>query len=90
MNSSAGNYLVPIPLAPKLCHVVKDGQIIYKGMRYAPDNMTGIDEVVVVERPCGAVLDDQYYNLMGQPVGKEIPTMPGIYIHHGKKIVVGR
>ena len=51
--------------------------------------MTGIDEVVA-ERPSGAVLDDQYYNLMGQPVGKEIPTTPGIYIHHGKKIVVGR
>ena len=72
-----------------LCHVVKDGQIIYKGMRYTPDNMTGIDEVVA-ERPSGAVFDDQYYNLMGQPVGKDVPTTPGIYIHHGKKIVVGR
>ncbi len=32
--------------------------------------------------------DDNYYNLMGQPVGKALPTTPGIYIHHGKKIVV--
>ena len=29
-----------------LCHVVKDGKVIYKGMRYSPNNMTGIDEVV--------------------------------------------
>ena len=70
-----------------LCHVVKDGQIIYKGMRYTPDNMTGIDEVVA-EKPQARQVDDNYYNLMGQPVGKTLPTTPGIYIHHGKKIVV--
>ena len=70
-----------------LCHVVKDGQIIYKGMRYTPDNMTGIDEVVA-DRPRVRQYDDNYYNLMGQPVGKDIPTTPGIYIHQGKKIVV--
>ena len=69
-----------------LCHVVKDGQIIYKGMRYTPDNMTGIDEVVADQRP--RQFDDNYYNLMGQPVGKVLPTTAGIYIHHGKKIVV--
>ncbi len=68
-----------------LCHVVKDGQIIYKGMRYDPGNMTGIDEVVA-DRP--RQVDDNYYNLMGQPVGKTLPTAPGIYIHQGKKIVV--
>ena len=70
-----------------LCHVVKDGQIIYKGMRYTPDNVTGIDEVVA-EKPQARQVDDNYYNLMGQPVGKTLPTTPGIYIHHGKKIVV--
>ena len=70
-----------------LCHVVKDGQIIYKGMRYTPDNMTGIDEVVAEQRP-RRVHDDNYYNLMGQPVGKTLPTAPGIYIHQGKKIVI--
>ncbi|MBR5673610.1 MAG: hypothetical protein IKW97_04350 [Muribaculaceae bacterium] len=69
-----------------LCHVVKDGQIIYKGMRYDPGNMTGIDEVVAEKRP--RQYDDNYYNLMGQPVGKTLPTSPGIYIHHGQKIVV--
>ena len=70
-----------------LCHVIKDGQIIYKGMRYDPGNMTGIDEVVA-DKPQARQVDDNYYNLMGLPVGKDVPTAPGIYIHHGKKIVV--
>ncbi|MBQ6078732.1 MAG: hypothetical protein IJK93_00500 [Muribaculaceae bacterium] len=68
-----------------LCHVVKDGKIIYKGMRYNPDNMTGIDEVVTDKT---RTLDANYYNMMGVPVGKELPTTPGIYIHQGKKICV--
>ena len=69
-----------------LSHVVKDGQIIYKGMRYRHDAFTGIDGVVAKQpqRP----VDPQYYNLMGQPVGQDVPTTPGIYIHQGKKVVV--
>ncbi len=69
-----------------LSHVIKDGQIIYKGMRYRHGAFTGIDEVVAdgARRP----LDPHYYNLMGQPVGHDVPTTPGIYIHQGKKIVV--
>ena len=69
-----------------LSHVIKNGEIIYKGMRYRDGAAVGIDEVVADEtrRP----LDPNYYNLMGQPVGKEVPTTPGIYIHQGKKIVV--
>jgi hypothetical protein len=70
-----------------LCHVVKDGQIIYKGMRYTPDNMTGVDEVRT-DQPKRHNVDDNYYNLMGQAVGKALPSAPGIYIHQGKKIVV--
>ena len=70
-----------------LSHVIKDGQIIYKGMRYSPGNMTGIDEVAA-EKPQARQVDDNYYNLMGQPLGKTLPITPGIYIHHGKKIVV--
>jgi len=72
-----------------LCHVIKDGKIIYKGMRYTPDNMTGLDEVVT-DRPRegAAALDPNYYNLMGQPVGTMLPSVPGIYIHHGNKILV--
>ena len=69
-----------------LSHVVKDGQIIYKGMRYRHGAFTGIDETVAdrTQRPA----DPNYYNLMGQPVGKDVPATPGIYIHNGKKIVV--
>ena len=70
-----------------LSHVIKDGQIIYKGMRYDPGNMTGIDEVVA-DKPQARQLDNNYYNLIGQPMGKTLPTTPGIYIHHGNKIVV--
>ncbi len=68
-----------------LSHVIKDGKIIYKGMRYRHGAFTGIDEVVT-NQPTG--LMDGYYNLMGQPMGKDVPTTPGIYIHNGKKIVV--
>ena len=68
-----------------LSHVVKDGKIIYKGMRYREGETDGIDEAVADKaRP----MDDHYYNLMGQPVGKEVPTTPGIYIHRGQKICV--
>ena len=69
-----------------LSHVIEDGQIIYKGFNFDPGNATGIDEVVAEPRP--RQYDDNYYNLMGQPVGKDIPTTPGIYIHHGKKIAI--
>ena len=71
-----------------LSHVVKDGKIIYKGMRYREGAFDAINEVVAdrTQRPT----DPHYYNLMGQPVGTEVPTAPGIYIHQGKKICVGR
>ena len=69
-----------------LSHVVKNGQIIYKGMRYRDDVHVGIDEVVADKTRY--TLNPNYYNLMGQPVGKDLPTTPGIYIHQGKKIVV--
>jgi hypothetical protein len=69
-----------------LSHVVKDGQIIYKGMRYRHGAFSGIDEVAT-ERPQHST-DGNYYNLMGQPMGQDVPTTPGIYIHQGKKIVV--
>ena len=54
-------------------------------MRYREGEFDGVNEVVV-EKACP--MDDNYYNLMGQPVGKEVPTTPGIYIHHGQKICV--
>ena len=69
-----------------LSHVVKDGQIIYKGMRYREGAFTSIDEAVADRT--GRPLDENYYDLMGRPMGKEVPSTPGIYIHNGKKIVV--
>ncbi len=69
-----------------LSHVIENGQIVYTGRWYDPGVRVGIDEVVTDQerRP----MDDYYYNLMGQPVGRDVPTVPGIYIHQGKKIVV--
>ena len=69
-----------------LCHVIENGEIIYKGKWYKPDIHVSIDEVVTdqLRRP----EDPQYYNLMGQPMGKDVPTTPGIYIKGGQKIVV--
>ena len=69
-----------------LSHVVKDGKIIYKGMRYRDDVLSGINEVVT--DTARHSMDDNYYNMMGQPMGKDVPSAPGIYIHQGKKIVV--
>ena len=71
-----------------LSHVEKDGEIIYKGMRYCDGAFHGINETMADKTPRN--LDPQYYNLMGQPVGKDVPTVPGIYIHQGKKISVSR
>ena len=68
-----------------LSHVIEDGRIIYKGIHYDPNNVTGIDEVAADK---ARQADGNYYNLMGQPMGKQLPTAPGIYIHHGKKIIV--
>ncbi len=67
-----------------LSHVIEDGKIIYKATNY--DEPNAIGEVVAdgTRRP----LDANYYNLTGQPVGKDLPTTPGIYIRQGKKIVV--
>jgi hypothetical protein len=49
------------------------------------DHQTAIDELAV---DMARQADGIYYNLMGQPMGKQLPSTPGIYIHKGKKIVV--
>ena len=68
-----------------LSHVIKDGKIIYRGMRYDEQIWTGINEVAADQR---REMDSNYYDLVGRAVGKDLPTVPGIYIHNGKKIVV--
>ncbi len=68
-----------------LSHIIKDGKIIYKGMRYNEDHLSGVDEVVAYQHRAA---NSNYYNLTGLPVGKDVPTTPGIYIHRGKKILV--
>ena len=68
-----------------LSHVIENGKIIYKGIHYDPDNLTTIDELIADK---ARQVDGNYYNLMGQPMGKQLPTTPGIYIHYGKKIIV--
>ncbi len=70
-----------------LSHVIKDGKIIYQGMRYRDGAYDAIDEVLTDQR---RVMDDNYYDLMGRAVGKEVPSTPGIYIHNGNKICVSR
>ena len=67
-------------------HVVENGEIIYKAMQYERGGYNAVGEVVADQSQ--RQLDDNYYNLMGQPVGKDVPTVPGIYIHQGKKILV--
>lgn len=71
-----------------LSHVVEDKKVIYKSRYYNPDINVGIDEVVTDKTRRS--LDPNYYNLLGQPVGKEVPTVPGIYIHQRRKICVSR
>ena len=66
-----------------LSHVIEKGKIIYKSEKY--NQSDAIDELAADK---ARQADGNYYNLMGQPMGKQLPTTPGIYIHHGKKICV--
>ena len=69
-----------------LNHVIENGEIIYKGRHFRAEGVhTGIDEVTAEQH---RVADGNYYDLMGRPVGKDVPSTPGIYIHNGQKIVV--
>ena len=46
---------------------------------------TGVTFVTVETKPIGS---DDWYNMNGQKVGKKKPAKKGVYIHHGKKVVV--
>ena len=80
------NFITGFQVDYHLSHVIENDQIIYKGAYYKPDISLGINEVVA-DQP-ERMTDGNYYNLMGQSVGKDVPTVPGIYIHQGKKILV--
>ena len=67
-------------------HVIENGEIVYKGIYYDPNVHDGIGEVAAEKTRSG--VDNNYYDLMGRAVGKNVPTTPGIYIHQGKKIVI--
>ena len=47
------------------------------------ENPSAIEEIEAVQQA-----DGLYYNLMGQPMGKDLPAAGGIYIHNGKKVLV--
>ena len=71
-----------------LSHVIENDEIIYKGRGYRSDVRVGIDEAVADRT--ARLADPHYYDLMGRVVGTDVPTVPGIYIHNGKKICVSR
>ena len=83
--NSRKSYIIP-SVEYYLSHVIEDGEIIYKGLFYDPQIRVGIDETMADRTRHN--IDPQYYNLMGQPVGKDVPTTPGIYIHQGQKVLV--
>ena len=80
------SFITGLQVGYGLSHVIENGEIIYKGRWYESDNLVGIDEVV--SEQSRRAWDGNYFNMMGQPVGKDMPTTPGIYIHQGGKIVV--
>ena len=67
-----------------LSHVVKDGEVIYWGMR----SREMVSHEIVVEEP-DSTKDPNYYDLTGRCWGTEIPKASGIFIHRGEKICVG-
>ena len=46
---------------------------------------TGVTFITVETKPLGS---DDWYNMNGQKIGKKKPAKKGVYIHHGKKVVV--
>ena len=47
------------------------------------ENPSAVEEIEAAQQA-----DGLYYNLMGQPIGKDLPAVHGIYIHNGKKVLV--
>jgi hypothetical protein len=86
-----GNLICPFTLLPNghvtmtkgLSHVTDAaGNVLYKGSFY--DYYTALEDVKAKVQQC---CENQYYNLMGQPVAHP-EAAPGIYIRDGKKVLV--
>ena len=87
------NYVLGLCISPRACfrdfilcqlsHMEENGVITYKTPYFdnynTPNNVNSIMNTI-------ELIDNRYYNLMGQPVAE--PSQPGIYIHQGKKLVI--
>lgn len=71
-----------------LSHVIENGEIIYRGVKFDPQVRVGLDEAIA--DPTARPTDPHFYDLMGRDLGTDVPSSPGIYIHQGKKICVSR
>ena len=67
-----------------LSHVIKDGEIIYKGMRYGYHE----GQPEETDNDNDASQDPNYYDPTGRCFGTEVPTAQGVYIHKRKKIFI--
>ena len=59
-----------------------------KDVAFSYDNYqepTGVTFVTVETKPLDS---GDWYNMNGQKIGKKKPAKKGVYIHHGKKVVV--
>lgn len=55
---------------------------------FSYDHYQGTTGMSVIEVYAQPLYPEGWYNLNGQKVGNERPTLKGVYIHNGKKIVV--
>ena len=55
---------------------------------FSYDNYQGTTAIPVIEVNIKPIYPEGWYNLNGQKVGNECPSQKGVYIHHGKKVVV--
>ena len=67
-----------------------DSAYLWEGYRYLQRAVIGLQpdpaatRVTTVRRD--SLTTDSYYNLQGQRIAN--PTRPGLYIHHGRKVVL--
>lgn len=59
-----------------------------KDVAFSYDHYQNATSVPVIEVNVTPIYPTGWYNLNGQKVGEERPSQKGVYIHHGKKVVV--